>query len=74
MHKNLPCFLLQGGTTAIPGAFGCGKTVISQSLSKYSNSGGSGSADPCLWLMDPDTDLDLDPAIFVIDLQEQTKN
>ena len=29
---------LQGGTTAIPGAFGCGKTVISQSLSKYSNS------------------------------------
>uniref|UniRef100_A0A7N5ZZY1 H(+)-transporting two-sector ATPase n=1 Tax=Anabas testudineus TaxID=64144 RepID=A0A7N5ZZY1_ANATE len=25
-------------TTAIPGAFGCGKTVISQSLSKYSNS------------------------------------
>merc|ERR1711994_514596 len=24
--------------TAIPGAFGCGKTVISQSLSKYSNS------------------------------------
>lgn len=30
-----PCVL--GGTTAIPGAFGCGKTVISQSLSKYSN-------------------------------------
>jgi V-type H+-transporting ATPase subunit A len=27
-----------GGTAAIPGAFGCGKTVISQSLSKYSNS------------------------------------
>lgn len=27
-----------GGTTAIPGAFGCGKTVISQSLSKFSNS------------------------------------
>lgn len=27
-----------GGTTAIPGAFGCGKTVISQALSKYSNS------------------------------------
>jgi V-type H+-transporting ATPase subunit A len=26
-----------GGTTAIPGAFGCGKTVISQALSKYSN-------------------------------------
>jgi len=22
----------------VPGAFGCGKTVISQSLSKYSNS------------------------------------
>lgn len=31
-----PCVL--GGTTAIPGAFGCGKTVISQSLSKFSNS------------------------------------
>lgn len=31
-----PC--VQGGTTATPGAFGCGKTVISQSLSKYSNS------------------------------------
>jgi hypothetical protein len=29
---------------------------------------GSGSADPCLWLMDPD------PAIFVIDLQEAFKN
>ena len=28
----------QGGTTAIPGAFGCGKTVISQALSKFSNS------------------------------------
>merc|ERR1719439_161617 len=27
-----------GGTTAVPGAFGCGKTVISQALSKYSNS------------------------------------
>jgi len=26
-----------GGTAAVPGAFGCGKTVISQSLSKYSN-------------------------------------
>jgi hypothetical protein len=26
----------------------------------------SGSADPCLWLMDPDPD----PAIFVFDLQE----
>ena len=31
-----PC--VQGGTTAIPGAFGCGKTVISQAISKYSNS------------------------------------
>jgi V-type H+-transporting ATPase subunit A len=26
-----------GGTAAVPGAFGCGKTVISQALSKYSN-------------------------------------
>eukprot|EP00479_Gromia_sphaerica_P012481 TRINITY_DN660_c0_g2_i2.p1 TRINITY_DN660_c0_g2~~TRINITY_DN660_c0_g2_i2.p1 ORF type:complete len:252 (+),score=50.11 TRINITY_DN660_c0_g2_i2:687-1442(+) len=26
-----------GGTCCIPGAFGCGKTVISQALSKYSN-------------------------------------
>ena len=29
---------VQGGTTSIPGAFGCGKTVISQALSKFSNS------------------------------------
>merc|ERR1712227_314858 len=26
-----------GGTAAVPGAFGCGKTCISQALSKYSN-------------------------------------
>merc|ERR1712003_599363 len=26
-----------GGTATVPGAFGCGKTVISQALSKYSN-------------------------------------
>lgn len=30
--------VVQGGTCAVPGAFGCGKTVISQSLSKFSNS------------------------------------
>lgn len=29
---------VQGGTICIPGAFGCGKTVISQSVSKFSNS------------------------------------
>ncbi len=34
---------------------------------------GSGSADPCLWLMDPDSDVDPDPAIFVIDLQSANK-
>jgi len=28
----------RGGTCAIPGAFGCGKTVISQSIAKFSNS------------------------------------
>jgi len=28
----------QGGTAAVPGAFGCGKMVILQALSKYSNS------------------------------------
>ncbi len=32
---------------------------------------GSGSADPCLWLMDPDADPD--SAIFVIDLQDANK-
>lgn len=40
-QTNLPltmCRCVQGGTTAIPGAFGCGKTVISQALSKFSNS------------------------------------
>src|SRR2546422_6662451 len=36
LDAMFPC--VQGGTTAIPGAFGCGKTVISQALSKYSNS------------------------------------
>ncbi|CAF2331794.1 unnamed protein product [Rotaria sp. Silwood2] len=36
LDSLFPC--VQGGTTAIPGAFGCGKTVISQSLSKFSNS------------------------------------
>ncbi|CAH2050549.1 unnamed protein product, partial [Thlaspi arvense] len=35
MHSSLSVL---GGTCAIPGAFGCGKTVISQALSKYSNS------------------------------------
>ncbi|KAH9644723.1 hypothetical protein HF086_003828 [Spodoptera exigua] len=35
--SNINC-CVQGGTTAIPGAFGCGKTVVSQALSKYSNS------------------------------------
>ncbi len=33
---------------------------------------GSGSADPCLWLMDPDSDPD--PDIFVIDPQDAKKN
>ncbi len=32
---------------------------------------GSGSADPCLWLMDPDSDPD--PSIFAIDLQDASK-
>ena len=35
---SLSCRCVQGGTCAVPGAFGCGKTVISQSLSKFSNS------------------------------------
>jgi V-type H+-transporting ATPase subunit A len=35
-HSVISC--VQGGTTAIPGAFGCGKTVISQAISKFSNS------------------------------------
>eukprot|EP00948_MAST-09A_sp_MAST-9A-sp1_P002347 g2347.t1 len=29
-----------GGTCAVPGAFGCGKTVISQALSKHANTDG----------------------------------
>lgn len=37
-HELIIRRCVQGGTTAIPGAFGCGKTVISQALSKYSNS------------------------------------
>jgi hypothetical protein len=34
----------------------------------------SGSADPCLRLMDPDPDADPNPAIFVIDLEDANKN
>ena len=30
LDSLFPC--VQGGTTAIPGAFGCGKTVISQAV------------------------------------------
>ena len=39
-QRVLDCLfpVVKGGTCAIPGAFGCGKTVISQALSKYSNS------------------------------------
>eukprot|EP01068_Selenidium_serpulae_P009514 Selendium_serpulae@DN5251_c0_g1_i2.p1 len=39
-QRILDCLFpsVQGGTCAIPGAFGCGKTCISQALSKYSNS------------------------------------
>ncbi len=34
---------------------------------------GSGSADPCLWLMDPGPGSDPDPAFFVTDLQDANK-
>jgi hypothetical protein len=34
---------------------------------------GSGSADPCLLLMDPDPDPDLDPSIFIIYFQDANK-
>jgi hypothetical protein len=34
---------------------------------------GSGTADPCLWLMDPDPDSDPDHALIVIDLQDANK-
>jgi hypothetical protein len=34
---------------------------------------GSGSADPCRWLMDPDPNADPDPSIFIIDLQNANK-
>jgi hypothetical protein len=36
---------------------------------------GSGSADPCLQLMDPDpdSDPDADPSIFITDLQDANK-
>ncbi|CAF4285235.1 unnamed protein product [Rotaria sp. Silwood2] len=36
LDSLFPC--VQGGTIAIPGAFGCGKGSITQSLAKYSNS------------------------------------
>ncbi len=34
---------------------------------------GSGSGEPCLWPMDPDPDTDPDPSIFIIDLQDANK-
>ncbi len=34
---------------------------------------GSWSADPCLWQVDPDSELVPDPAFFVIDLQDANK-
>ncbi len=34
---------------------------------------GSGSADPCLCLMDPEPNADSDPAFFVINLQVANK-
>lgn len=51
---------VQGGTVCIPGAFGCGKTVISQSLSKFSNSDlivyvGCKSVTPCVTITYTDT-------------------
>ncbi len=36
LDSLFPCG--QGGTIVIPGAFGCGKSLIFQSLSKFSNS------------------------------------
>ncbi len=47
-----------------------GKQQCSGSITFW---GGSGSGDPCLWLMDPDPESDPDPAIFVIDLQDASK-
>jgi V-type H+-transporting ATPase subunit A len=43
LFKNKTNFLIyyrcvQGGTTVIPGAFGCGKNAIFHSLQKFSNS------------------------------------
>ncbi len=35
---------------------------------------GSGTADPCLLLMDPGSDADADPSIFIIDLQDAKTN
>ncbi len=57
------------------------KTVRTYRYNKKQRSGsmtfwcwsGSGSADPCLWLMDSDPDAYPDPAIFVIDLQDANK-
>ncbi len=45
--------------------------VVQISCDSVKQRASSGSAGPCLWLMDPDSDLD--PAIFVIDLQDANK-
>ncbi len=49
-------------------SFCCGQCCGSMT---FWGGSGSGSADPRLWLMDPDSDPD--PAIFVIDLQDARK-
>jgi hypothetical protein len=49
------------------------KSAPDSGVLTFSQCCGSGLAGPRLWLMDPDPELDLDPAIFVIDLQDAKK-
>ena len=67
------CFMIIGNGS-LPLTNGSGfkrpKNQFSGSMKFW---GGSGSADPCLWLVDPAPDSDLDPSIFVIYLQHASK-
>jgi hypothetical protein len=45
------------------------KTIYKQCCGSMAFWGGSWSADPCLWLIEPDPD----PAIFITDLQDASK-
>jgi hypothetical protein len=74
---SVSCSACSRPTTAPSPRYSSPSSADRSPLTTYQCSGsmtfwcGSGYADPCLWLIDPDADPD--PAIFVIDLQSSLK-